>query len=61
MRTVKGVNYMEGEIVSIDARLSLKLITTYEVYEMAMRFDEFKQLEPSLRVSRSVKFYIFIF
>ena len=52
MRTVKGVNYMEGEIVSIDARLTLKLTTTYEVYEMAMRFDEFKQLEPSLRVSR---------
>ena len=66
VKTVKKVQYLKGEIVPSDARLALKLITSHQVYEMAMNFDEFKQFETSVQVSRGVYFllsfwYIFNF
>ena len=65
VKTVKKVQYLKGEIVPSDARLALKLITSHQVYEMAMNFDEFKQFETSVQVSRGVyfllSFYWYIF
>ena len=58
VKTVKNVQYLKGEIVPSDARLALKLITSHQVYEMAMNFDEFKQLETSVQVRRGVIFLI---
>ena len=62
VKTVKKVQYLKGEIVPSDARLALKLITSHQVYEMAMNFDEFKQLETSIQVRRGDIFLIiFVF
>ena len=61
VKTVKKVQYLKGEIVPSDARLALKLITSHQVYEMAMNFDEFKQLETSVQVSTGVYFLSFEF
>ena len=58
VKTVKKVQYLKGEIVPSDARLALKLITSHQVYEMAMNFDEFKQFETSVQVSRGVYFLL---
>ena len=58
VKTVKKVQYLKGEIVPSDARLALKLITSHQVYEMAMNFDEFKQFETSVQVSRGVYFIL---
>ena len=60
MKTVKKVQYLKGEIVPSDARLALKLITSHQVYEMAMNFDEFKQLETSIQVRRGDIFLIIL-
>ena len=54
MRAVNEVQYLRGEIIPSDARLALKLMLSHEVYQMAMNFDEFKQLESSVRVSKLV-------
>ena len=54
VKTVKKVQYLKGEIVPSDARLVLKIITSHQVYEMAMNFDEFKQYETSIQVRRGV-------
>ena len=61
VKTVKKVQYLKGEIVPSDARLVLKLITSHQVYEMAMNFDEFKQYETSIQVRRGVIFFIILF
>ena len=61
VKTVKKVQYLKGEIVPSDARLVLKLITSHQVYEMAMNFDEFKQYETSIQVRRGVIFLIILF
>ena len=61
VKTVKKVQYLKGEIVPSDARLALKLITSHQVYEMAMNFDEFKQYETSIQVRRGVIFLIILF
>ena len=58
--TVKKVQYLKGEIVPSDARLALKLIISHQVYEMAMNFDEFKQLETSIQVRRGDIFLIIL-
>ena len=47
------MQYLRGEIVPSDVRLALKLMLSHEVYQMAMNFDEFKQLESSVRVSKT--------
>ena len=60
VKTVKKVQYLKGEIVPSDARLALKLITSHQVYEMAMNFDEFKQLETSIQVRRGDIFLIIL-
>ena len=60
VKTVKKVQYLKGEIVPSDARLVLKLITSHQVYEMAMNFDEFKQYETSIQVKRGVIFLIIL-
>ena len=60
VKTVKKVQYLKGEIVPSDARLVLKLITSHQVYEMAMNFDEFKQLETSIQVRRGDIFLIIL-
>ena len=60
VKTVKKVQYLKGEIVPSDARLALKLITSHQVYEMAMNFDEFKQYETSIQVRRGVIFLIIL-
>ena len=61
VKTVKKVQYLKGEIVPSDARLVLKLITSHQVYEMAMNFDEFKQFDTSIQVRRGVIFLIILF
>ena len=58
VKTVKKVQYLKGEIVPSDARLALKLITSHQVYEMAMNFDEFKQFDTSVQVSRGLYFLL---
>ena len=60
VKTVKKVQYLKGEIVPSDARLALKLIISHQVYEMAMNFDEFKQLETSIQVRRGDIFLIIL-
>ena len=60
VKTVKKVQYLKGEIIPSDARLALKLITSHQVYEMAMNFDEFKQYETSIQVRRGVIFPIIL-
>ena len=54
------MQYLKGEIVPSDARLALKLIISHQVYEMAMNFDEFKQLETSIQVRRGDIFLIIL-